>query len=188
MSGNYIGSDANGEYAEEFTNSSHGILINSGSFGNIIGIDQEGNGAGNVISGNGARVNGNGITVTDNSLQNRISGNSTFSNGGTGIDLGNDGTTANDEGDADTGPNQLQNYPVIVSSKYNLNSDELTIEYSISSDVSESAYPIEVEFFKNQGNRQGITYLGSDSYEASDAGTVKEVTIPISGLNTLSFG
>lgn len=141
-----------------------------------------------MISGNGARVNGNGISVTDNSLQNRISGNSIFNNGGTGIDLGEDGTTANDDGDADTGPNQLQNYPEIVSSKYNLNSDELRIEYSISSDVSESAYPIEVEFFKNQGNRQGITYLGSDSYEASDAGTVKEVTIPISGLNTLSLG
>lgn len=27
IGGNYIGSDANGEYAEEFTNSSHGILI-----------------------------------------------------------------------------------------------------------------------------------------------------------------
>ncbi|WP_340105580.1 T9SS type A sorting domain-containing protein [Rhodohalobacter sp. 8-1] len=188
ISGNYIGSDANGDYAEEFTNSSHGILISSGSSGNIIGLDEGGNGAGNVISGNGARVNGNGISVTDNSLQNRISGNSIFNNGGTGIDLGDDGTTANDDGDADTGPNQLQNYPVIVSSLYNLNSDELTIEYSISSDISESDYPIEVEFFKNQGNRQGITYLGSDSYEASDAGTVKEVTIPISGLNTLSLG
>src|SRR6056297_3086136 len=188
VSGNYIGSDANGEYGEEFTNSSHGILINSGSSGNIIGLDEGGNGAGNVISGNGARVNGNGITVTDNSLQNRISGNSTVSNGGTGIDLGDDGTTANDEGDADTGPNQLQNYPEIVSSEYNSNTDELTIEYSISSDVSESANPIEVQFFKNQGNRQGITYLGSDSYEASAAGTVTQVTLPLSGTNTVTLG
>jgi hypothetical protein len=47
--------------------------------------------------------------------------NSIFSNGVLGIDLGEDGVTANDQRDTDTGPNNLQNYPDLGSSEISKN-------------------------------------------------------------------
>jgi hypothetical protein len=44
---------------------------------------------------------------------NRIQRNTMIENGGPGIDLGEDGPTANDPLDADAGPNGLQNFPAI---------------------------------------------------------------------------
>ena len=46
---------------------------------------------------------------------NRILSNSIFSNGQLGIDLGDDGVTANDGKDADKGANHLQNYPQLLT-------------------------------------------------------------------------
>ena len=69
-------------------------------------------GAQNVISGN----TGNGVTILDSgSNGNAILSNSIYDNGGLGIDLGGDGVTPNDTNDIDTGPNNLQNYPVLIS-------------------------------------------------------------------------
>jgi hypothetical protein len=55
--------------------------------------------------------------VISSGTGNRILSNSIFSNGDLGIDLGNNGVTANDLKDPDTGPNRLQNYPVITSAQ-----------------------------------------------------------------------
>jgi hypothetical protein len=62
---------------------------------------------GNLIGFNG----GNGVEVQGNVTRVQIYNNAIGINGGLGIDLGNDGVTPNDNLDADTGPNGLQNYP-----------------------------------------------------------------------------
>jgi len=66
----------------------------------------------NVIFSNG----GAGVRV-DARLGNTMARNSILLNGGLGIDLdgGHTGVTANDPGDGDVGPNNLQNFPVLTS-------------------------------------------------------------------------
>jgi parallel beta-helix repeat protein len=78
------------------------------------------NSTGNTIRENTIYENtGNGITVIDaGSDQNKLTQNSTYKNRRLGIDLGNDGVTANDIGDADSGPNQEQNFPIIAQVIY----------------------------------------------------------------------
>ena len=44
-----------------------------------------------------------------------ILGNSIYGNGGLGIDLGGNGVNLNDPGDTDSGPNNVQNFPVITA-------------------------------------------------------------------------
>ncbi|CAN5528747.1 hypothetical protein BH24ACT20_BH24ACT20_02710 [soil metagenome] len=73
-------------------------------------------GAANTIAFNDA----DGISIRTGffdiaSTGNRILSNSIFSNALRGIDLDDDGVTANDTGDADADSNNLQNYPVLSS-------------------------------------------------------------------------
>lgn len=90
----------------------HGVFV-SGASNNTIGGTVSA--AANTISGN---ANHGVIVVGANARGNRILRNSIFENGspgGLGIELNNDGVTTNDDKDADTGPNTLQNFPVLTS-------------------------------------------------------------------------
>jgi hypothetical protein len=109
--GNYVGTDASG--TQGLGNSSDGVYIGNAPNNTIGGATA---GERNVISAN----NSDGVYITGSSATgNRVLSNSIFANGGQGIDLiGTDGPTANDSGDADIGPNNLQNYPEIDSAKY----------------------------------------------------------------------
>jgi hypothetical protein len=97
---NYIGTNAAGTAAGP-GNGANGVLIESN--GNFV--------TDNTIAFNG----GAGIAVANTSSGNDLSINYIYKNAGLGIDLGIDGRTPNDAGDADTGANDLQNFPVITA-------------------------------------------------------------------------
>jgi hypothetical protein len=96
--GNYIGTAANGSSA--LGNDNSGILA-QGTGGRVFE---------NTIRFNAAR----GIGISGAASRVSIRRNSVYANGALGIDLGNDGVTANDADDADTGPNELLNFPVLT--------------------------------------------------------------------------
>lgn len=107
VQGNLIGTDSTG--AGALGNFGHGVFISGGSSGNQIGGASAG--AGNAIAFNTSR----GVSLNfDAGTGNLISSNSIFSNSSVGIDLGNNGVTPNDAGDADSGANNLQNFPLIT--------------------------------------------------------------------------
>lgn len=105
---NFIGTKADGTTA--LGNGGDGIDISAGGGGDQIGGTNAGDG--NTIAFNledGVQIDDIGVTPANHS----ILGNSIYSNGGLGINLSVDGVTPNDAGDADTGANNRQNYPVI---------------------------------------------------------------------------
>ncbi len=57
---------------------------------------------------------GAGVVVEEVGMYVQLLANRIYDNGGLGIDLGGDGVTLNDVGDADSGPNDLLNTPVIT--------------------------------------------------------------------------
>src|SRR6056297_2497514 len=188
IQGNYIGTDLNGTTSSDTGNSDDGIKVDGESGNNVIGLDETLTGLGNIIGGNGA-ADASGVTiVSDNSLNNRISGNSILDNSMTGIDLGDDGITENDEDDSVTGPNNLLNFPVLTSAVYDEASTELSAAFSVPSDPANSDYPLRIEFYKNSGNRQGEVYLGSAQYEAADFGADKEVVVTVPQSDLIAEG
>ena len=104
--GNFIGSDVSG--TKDLGNLGNGVRIDLSASENSIGGPAVG--AGNTIAFNGA----NGVLV-GSGTGNGILGNSIFSNVKLGTDLGDDGETLNDKTDADSGANNLQNAPDLLS-------------------------------------------------------------------------
>gem|GEM_PF-5919863 len=113
VQGCYIGTDVTGTTA--LANGLNGIAIASGAQNNLIGGTATG--AANRIAFN----TGDGVVVTGAATTgNTVVANSIANNAGLGINLQPTGEAANtvtdnDVGDADTGPNNLQNYPVITN-------------------------------------------------------------------------
>ena len=156
VQGNLIGTDATG--SADLGNGVDGVLI-SDAPDNTIGGAQAGEG--NVIAFNDFSGVAVGSSPEDTSVSNSIRGNEIYSNGALGIDIGDDGVSANDDLDADAGPNNFQNFPVITSalatesstrivgSLGSLPNEEYTLDFYASSEADVS----------NHG--EGERYLGS---------------------------
>ena len=88
---------------------------------------------GNIISKNTITFNrGNGVRVSSG-VGNAIRGNTIHGNTGLNIDLGGDGVTPNDIGDTDSGPNNLQNAPVLFRAMPDTETEEVTIKGTLNS-------------------------------------------------------
>ncbi|HET9711103.1 MAG TPA: Calx-beta domain-containing protein, partial [Pyrinomonadaceae bacterium] len=177
IQGNLIGLNALG--TGQLPNTINGIVFSDAS-NNTVGGTQAG--AGNKIGFNG----GTGVVVFSGT-GNSIRGNAIFSNGALGIDLGNNtfpqnanGVTPNDPNDPDTGPNNLQNFPVLTSVMSIGNST--TIQGSLNSTPSTA---FQIDFYSNaavdpSGNGEGGQFLGTASVTTDVNGnaTINE-TFPV---------
>ena len=164
VQGNHIGTDATGLVA--LGNLGAGVFIEANAPNNTIGGNFAA--AGNVIADNGSagvairNLSSGGSGASDwMSVGNTIRFNSIYANTGLGIDLENDGVTPNDPLDGDTGGNNLQNYPVLVTASStgssvtvagtlnSLPSTNFTLDFYASDTVDPS------------GNGEGKQYIGS---------------------------
>lgn len=174
VSGNLIGTDITGNVP--IGNRQNGITIALSSNSNTIGGEA---GLPNVIAYNGAAGVAIGRDSSDTSSGNRVSGNLIHDNGGLGIDLGSDGVTANDPGDADTGPNNLQNFPVLSSAV----SDGISTRVSGTLN-SLPATTFLIQFSSNRacdpsGYGEGENFLGEASITTDSSGNADfQVSLP----------
>jgi hypothetical protein len=134
-------------------NTGFGVSID-GAPDNAIGEGAAG--LGNVIAHNSRGV----IVFNAGAIGNRVRGNSIDLNQGLGIDLGNNGVTNNDFGDADTGPNNYQNFPVLTSV---IGGNALTVAATLNSLASTAAV---IDFYNSPtcnalGHGEGQTWLGA---------------------------
>jgi parallel beta-helix repeat protein len=172
---NYIGVAADG--VTPLAINRNGVALNPGA---STGVEIGGlhPGKRNVI----ANAAGDGVYLWSSLSVERIPilGNSIYNNNGLGIDLRGDGVTYNDVGDADNGPNRLQNFPVVLS--VDPSGTGTRIQGSLNSTLNED---FRLEFFSN-GNcdgtdyGEGETYLGGDSVETDPGPLVAfDFTLPV---------
>jgi hypothetical protein len=147
--GNYIGTDISG--ANPLGNANYGIFVNGNT---------------NVIEKNLVAFSGSNGVQVQTGTGNRISMNSIHHNGKLGIGLLKPGEqptvpTANDAADADTGPNNLQNFPILNS--LTNGGGMTTVGFLLDSKVNTN---YRIEFFTNDAldpsdYGEGQTFVGS---------------------------
>lgn len=151
---NRIGTTASG--VSPLANGGDGVEIVTGGGNNQIGGAAANEG--NTIAFNGE----DGVQIDDVGAAptgNPILGNSIHSNGGLGINLGADGVTANDAGDADGGANRRQNFPVITLAQ--TGSTRVAGTFNSAANTN-----FRLEFFSSpaadaSGSGEGQTFIGA---------------------------
>lgn len=158
-----------------------GMDLAAGAHHNVIGgnTPTAATSQGNTLRYNQLR----GIVVVDNGSQsNRLASNVILNTMTPVIDLGYDDATPNDPGDADEGPNRLQNYPEISYFKIEVGEtpyDAYQVRLRVDSAPVHASYPLTVEVFAADDLYMGRpkTFLGAVTYTAVDAQTVVTKTL-----------
>jgi len=115
---------------------------------------------------------------------NRIRGNSIADNSGLGIDLGGDGITPNDVGDADSGVNNLLNFPTLSKTVLGTNTTAVGSYNGLANTM------IAIDFYASaaadaSGNGEGTRYLGSTTITTDGAG---DATFSVNTLSSTASG
>lgn len=158
------------------------------AFGNQSGLLLDTTGSNIQVIGNTIRNNTRDGIELLNSTNAAIISNRIFDNGLLGIDLSDNGVTANDTGDGDSGPNNLLNFPQITS--INITGANQLI-YSVTLDVPSDANGYRIEFFANSaadssGFGEGERYLGF--VDIAHAGGVRSFAGTLTTLVPVAIG
>lgn len=162
---NLIGTTANGTGARG--NTDNGVSIHGGASDNLVGGTLPE--TSNTIAFNGGGV----VVLRDESTGNSFMRDSMISNDHSGIDLGGDSPTPSDPGDADDGPNNLQNKPRLGLAENS--ATETTVQGTLDSLPDET---FKIRFFSNPAGDplEGKIYFGA-----------RNATIDASGDDTFTF-
>lgn len=212
ISGNYVGTDAEGEIKSDVTNAQgEGIRV-SGNISDVV-VGGAGNGSGNLVAGNrGVGIAVRQLTITSfsvtavpanisilgNVVYGNVTGGPIIGAQGLGIDVYEAtvnnlaglpadinadsyielGPTVNDAGDADTGPNDYINFPILGD--VTQSGSKLDIGFELDA-IGSPSDQYRVEFFANDeadpsGHGEGQTYLG---FTDVDNGTNKTASITL---------
>jgi parallel beta-helix repeat protein len=123
-----------------------------------------------VVEENTIRFNHFGGIVVEGGSGNQILANAIDRNGGLGIDLAENGVTPNDPLDADTGPNDLQNYPILTDTSIGTGATFVSGTFN-----STPNRTFRVEFFRSDvpdpsGFGEGRTFIGFITVTTDAAG------------------
>ncbi len=189
IEGNNIGVGADG--TSSIPNRYGVLLLGSSSVNNVIGGTVAG--AGNIIANNiitGVALAGDpGFSIGAVGTGNSMLGNSIYNNG-FGIDLSanptalTDGVTLDDALDADTGPNNLQNFPVLSTATAG---GSTSVSGTLNAEASQT---YRIEFFANQTADsstygQGKTYLDATTVTTNSSGNASfTVSLPLTTIGT----
>lgn len=194
IKGNYIGTDwsgtqplPNGTPTSQNTIYGGGIQMSSASStGADAIIGGFGDGEANLIAYN----QGAGIAVAYNDLGESFDSRANVIHhnrgvGGANIDIGAPGPTPNDADDADSGANNVQNWPEIVSASQA--GDQLTVTYRVDSAPANSAYPLSIDFYADVEGGTGA-WIVEDAYPEASAQQERTVVLTLPpGVNAIPF-
>ena len=103
-------------------------------------------------------------------------GNAIYRNYSTDVAFYALGREPNDAGDADTGANKHQNFPVIQSAS--VVGSNLNVTYAVDTAVAAAAYPLRIDFYVPVAHGGG-RFLVSDSYPSASAQVPRAVSLPL---------